>query len=379
MNPRGKGRTMSKQPIRLSRRKLLAGASAAAALGAPFAFPRPAIAQGAKIAYTLSWLPTGQYAYVYMARQLGFWKKRGIEVDIVSGRGSLGAIQGVSAGKFDLGGASTGANLLSIIKNVDIRIVGTQGYDASLGVLVPAKGPIKTPKDLEGKSIGVTAAGGDTPFLPAYYKLAGVDANKVTTVSLDSQIIEQSVISGRVDCMVAFGMSSIPNFITADFPVRFLPFADVGIQFYWINTLTRSEFLDKNKQLVGDFQDGLLEGMKFALLNPEETVERHLKEHEEIAISKNGKLFTELGVGMVAVCMTAPESREHGLGYSDLAKIDAQAKLAKQYTGAPGDRDPPPVDSYATNEFIGKVTLSPAEWTSVQAKTRKYAELLGRA
>ncbi|MEJ0069195.1 MAG: ABC transporter substrate-binding protein [Pseudomonadota bacterium] len=115
--------------------------------------------------YTLSWLPTGQYAYVFMARQLGYWKQRGIEVEIAGGRGSLGAIQGVSTGQFDMGGASTGANVLSIIKGVDLRIVGTQGYDASLGVLVPAKGPIKTAKDLEGKTIGVTAAGGDTPFL----------------------------------------------------------------------------------------------------------------------------------------------------------------------------------------------------------------------
>jgi NitT/TauT family transport system substrate-binding protein len=369
---------MTIQPRRISRRKLLAGTSAAL-LGARFGFPRPAIAQGAKLRYTLSWLPTGQYAYVYMARQLGYWKQRGIEVEIVAGRGSMGAIQGVSTGQFELGGASTGANLLSIIKGVDLRIIGTQGYDASLGVLVPAAGPIKTPKDLEGRSIGVTAGGGDTPFLPAYLKLAGVDADKVTTVALDSQIIERSVMSSRVDCMVAFGMSSIPNFVAADFPVRFLPFADVGIQFYWINTLTRSAFLEANRQLVGDFQDGLLEGMKFALLNPEETIERHLKEHPEIAIGANGKLYTELGVGMVAVCMSAPESREHALGYSDLAKIEAQGRLVKQYTAAPADRDPPPVDSYATNAFIGKVGLSPAEWADVQAKTRKYAVLLGRA
>jgi hypothetical protein len=34
----------------------------------------PAIGQQTKIRYTLSWLPTGQYAFVYMARQLGFWK-----------------------------------------------------------------------------------------------------------------------------------------------------------------------------------------------------------------------------------------------------------------------------------------------------------------
>ncbi|HUA54973.1 MAG TPA: ABC transporter substrate-binding protein [Candidatus Sulfotelmatobacter sp.] len=372
----------AKEPVKpsaastaITRRTLLVGG---AALAAPLAFPRPAIAEGAKIRYTLSWLPTGQYAYVYMARQLGYWKKRGIEVDIVSGRGSLGAIQGIASGQFELGGAATGANLLSITKGVDLRILGTQGYDASLGVLVPAKGPIKKPKDIEGRKIGVTAAGGDTPFLPAYYKLAGVDANKVTTVALDSKIIEEAVMSGQVDCMVAFGMSSIPNFVSADFPVRFLPFADVGIQFYWVNTLARSEYLEKNKPLIADFQDGLFEGMKFALLNPEETVERHLKEHEEIAISKNGKLFTELGVGMVSACMNAPESREHGLGYTDLDKLAAQAKLARDYTGAATDPQPPPVASYASNDLIGKVALTAAEWDVVHTKTKKYAELLGR-
>jgi len=368
---------MKPMPLAIRRRTLLAGA-AATVLATPL-LPRPAIAQGAKIRYTLSWLPTGQYAYVYMARQLGYWKKRGFEVEITSGRGSLGAIQAIAGGQFEMGGASTGANLLSIIKGVDLRIVGTQGYDASLGVLVPAKGPIKGPKDLEGKTIGVTAAGGDTPFLPAYFKLAGVDAGKVTQVSLDSKIIEGAVISGRVDSMVAFGASSIPNFISADFPVRFLPFAAVGLQFYWVNTLVTSGFLEKNKQLVDDFQDGLFEGMKFSLLNPEETVERHLKEQEEIAIGKNGKLFTELGVGMVSACMTAPESRDHGLGYTDLGKVGEQAKLVKQYTGAATDPDPPLVDHYASNEFIGKVTLSPAEWEMVKTKTHKYAELLGKA
>jgi len=363
---------------RLSRRALLAGAGAAAA-AAPFGFPRPAIAQGAKVRYTLSWLPTGQYAYVYMARQLGYWKQRGIEVDIVAGRGSLGAIQGVSTGQFDMGGASTGANILSLMKGVDIRIIGTQGYDASLGILVPASGPIKGPKDLEGRTIGVTAGGGDTPFLPAYYKLAGVDGAKVTSVALDSQLIERAVMAGKVDAMVAFGMSSIPNFVSADFQVRFLPMADVGIRFYWINTLARSEYLAANKSLIADFHDGLAEGMKFALLNPEETIERHLKEHAEIAIGNNGKLYTELGVGMVAVCMTAPESREHGLGYSDFGSLTAQAKLVKQYTGGPTDPDPPAIPTIATNEFVGKVTLTPAEWETVQTKTRKYAALLGKA
>lgn len=188
-------------PTRLTRREFLHEASGAAAAIAGTSLARPAIAQPAKVRYTLSWLPTGQYAFLYCARQLGYFKQRGIELDIARGYGSMAAIQAVSTGQFEMGGAQTGANLLSIMKGLDLRLLATQGYDATLGVLALEKGPVKTPKDLEGRKIGVSAAGGDTPFLPAYCRLAGVDFDKVTVVQLDSKILEQSAMSGVVDAI----------------------------------------------------------------------------------------------------------------------------------------------------------------------------------
>ena len=139
---------------------------------------------------------------------------RGIDIDISRGYGSMAATQAVATGKFEMGGAQTGANLLSMMRGLDLRILGTQGYDATLGIIVPKNGPIATPKDLEGKKIGASAAGGDTPFLPAYCKLAGIDFSKVNVVQLDSKILEQSAMSGVVDGIVATGLSSIPNFVS---------------------------------------------------------------------------------------------------------------------------------------------------------------------
>ena len=102
-----------------------------------------------------------------------------------------------------------------------------------------------------------------------------------------------------------------------------------------------------------------------------------MKEHEELALGKNGKLYVELGIGMTRAIMMAPESIEHGLGYTDPAKIDAQAKVVKQYTGKPGDRDIPQAEAFVSN--LGKVSLTLAEWDQVKASTREYAKLLGQA
>jgi NitT/TauT family transport system substrate-binding protein len=362
----------------ISRRGLIAGAAASSAAAAAGSFPRPAIAQSKTVNFTLSWLPTGQYAFVYMARQLGFWKNRGLEVDITRGYGSMAAVQGIATGKFDFGGAATGAVILGNARGLDLKIVGTQGYDGGLCILVPANSPIKTPKDLAGKKIGVTAAGGDTPFLPAYCKLAGVDYDSISVVSLDSQIIEQSVINGLVDCMIAFAMSSIPNFVTQNFPVRLLRFSDYGLNFYWVNTLVSADVMAKDPKRVAAVQAGLMEGMKWSMLNPEETVERHLKEHSELAATKNGKLFTELGVGMVAAINVAPETEAHGLGYTDVAKIDDQTKLVQTSILKPADPQPKAAASYVVNIPESMVTLTLAEWKSVREKAAKYSQMLGR-
>ena len=114
------------------------------------------------------------------------------------------------------------------------------------------------------------------------------------------------------------------------------------------------------------------------LLNPQEAMERHLKEHEELAIGKNGKLYVELGLGMTCAIVAAPESIEHGLGYTELAKIEEQARIVKEYASAPNDREPPKADTFCSNNDIGKVTLTAAEWDSMRASTQKYAKLLGR-
>ncbi len=354
-------------------RSVAAGSSAAFAA---FSFPRPAIAQLVKVRYTLSWLPTGQYAFVYAARQLGYFKRRGIDLDISRGFGSMAAIQAIASGQFDMGGSQTGALLLSLIKGLDLRFLATQGYDATLGILVPKKnGSIKTPKDLEGKKIGVTPTSADTPFLPAYCLLAGIDFGRLQIVQVDSKVLEQSAMSGIVDAILVTGLSSIPNFVSENIPFTMLPYSEVGLQFYWQNTVTTGNYLEKNRELVQNVTLGLLEGLRFMLLNPQEAMERHLKEHPELGLGKNGKLYLELGVGLTSAIMMAPESMQHGLGYTDFSKIDAQAATVRKYAAASADRPAPPARSFCRNDST--LALTSAEWDQVRSNTRAYAELLG--
>jgi NitT/TauT family transport system substrate-binding protein len=361
----------------LTRRRFLETATVGTAVVATGAsFPRPAIARPVQVSYTLSWLPTGQFAYLYAARQLGYFKKRGIDLDISRGFGSMAANQAVAIGKFQMGSAQTGANLLGILRGLDLRLLGTHGYDATLGIVALKKSAIKTPKDLEGRTIGIAAAGGDGVFLPAYCKLAGIDFDKLNVVQIDSKILEQSTMSGVVDAAVITGLSSIPNFLAEEAPITMLSFGKVGLQFYWLNTITSANFLEQNREVADQVQAAISDGIKFMLLNPQEALERHLNEHPELALGKNGRLYVELGMELTRAIMMAPESIEHGLGYTDFSKIDAQSKIVKQYAAQPADRDPPPAETFCSNR-VERVMLTPEEWEQVNSSTKKYRELLG--
>jgi hypothetical protein len=142
-------------------------------------------------------------------------------------------------------------------------------------------------------------------------------------------------MSGVVDAILVTGLSSIPNFVSENIPFRMLPYSHVGLQFYWQNTIVSSAYMEENKELVDNVVQGILEGIKFMLLNPQEAMERHLKEHQELAIGKNGKLYVELGLGMTKA------------------------------------------GTFCSNDNANKITLTASEWEQVRSATKKYAKLLG--
>src|SRR5947208_10772448 len=70
--------------VRMRRRSFLGGIGAFAALGA--APGRVAAATAIKL--TLPWLPLGTYSFTFVAKKLGLWEKRGLDVRVDRGFGS---------------------------------------------------------------------------------------------------------------------------------------------------------------------------------------------------------------------------------------------------------------------------------------------------
>lgn len=232
----------------IGRRKLLKGAVAlgAALPASTMLFPKPAISQGAtKFNFSLAWLPEGGSNFVYVSKYKDFWMKHGLDVEISRGYGSVATAKAVASGQFPMAFCAYGAALLSVMKGLDLKLISTVAYNSTMGVAVPADGPIKKPKDLEGKKIGIVPTSGEAPYFPAYMTLEKIDESKVTKVALDVKVLEQSMIQGRVDAITMFALSSTPVFVSQKFATKNMLYSTAGLDFYNLSVIAKPDYIEK--------------------------------------------------------------------------------------------------------------------------------------
>ena len=91
---------------------------------------------------------------------------------------------------------------------------------------------ISSPADLEGKTIGVRAGSGPTTMFPALMAKAGVNAEKVTQLTLDFSAFIPSLLAKRISGFVGFAPTQYPvllSDILAKEPVKVLYYTESGL------------------------------------------------------------------------------------------------------------------------------------------------------
>jgi NitT/TauT family transport system substrate-binding protein len=353
---------------RTSRRRLF---GQAAGLVAAAALPKPAIAETRQIRFTLPWLAQGSFAFVYMAQAKGFMKQRGIDLSIARGFGSFASAQSISAGQFDCGLCAAPALTLSVAKGLPLVALATTDYDATMGVGVLADSPIRAAKDLAGKKIASVPTSAEYPFLPAYAKKVGLDLSTVQSVHVDNKVIERLLEEKQVDAITNFAASSYAVMMSKGIASRWLLYSSAGIKNHGQTIAVTKPTLAKDPAFCEAMVDGILEGVSFTLTNPDETVELFLKQLPEMALNPSAREFARLGLMLWQHSVEHPESRAHGLGWSDPQAFTEMTDLVMTYLAEPGMQRPDN-DALFTNQFAGGIKLDQAQWAAVRDRVSKY-------
>jgi NitT/TauT family transport system substrate-binding protein len=351
----------------MQRRSFLGGVgalTAAAALGAP----RGAFAN-TPVKATLPWLPLGTYSFLFSARKLGYWEKRGLAVSIDRGFGSTKVCVPVDQGQYDFGLLDLAVMAGCAGRGLDLVAIAGIWPRSPIGIFSLKEANITKPKDLEGQSVGFDVGGGEFQLWPAFVKATGIDAKKVNIVSMDAPGLMRAVADKQLKIVGNFFGSIAPTFWANKYELNALFYEDFGVRMHSVVIACKRATIDKKPELCKSFVEGAMEGLRYAYLNPEKAIDLHvdsLKEFQGGSPATREVLMYGQEVG-TSLGFT-PTFKTSGLGFIDPDLVAVTRQSVETYMDI---KTVPPADKLYTNQFAGSVKLNDAEWAEVEQRVRK--------
>jgi putative hydroxymethylpyrimidine transport system substrate-binding protein len=152
--------------------------------------------------FQLSWLPGGDNLGFWAGQDQGFYEEEGIDFNIKHSNDPTASIKLAASGEVPMAIAYTGDILFSAAQGSEVKSVFTLTDSSPFGIISLGDSGISTPKDLEGKRVGVTSLPTDQAYFDNMLREAGVDKSNVDVVDPGQGGIQQ-VIEGNLDATSA--------------------------------------------------------------------------------------------------------------------------------------------------------------------------------
>lgn len=221
-------------------------------------------------------IPIVDVAPLYLGQKKGFFSSRGLKLEMVSAQGGAAIIPGVVSGQFQFGFSNTTSLMVAQVKGVPVKSVangaasnGKVGGDVT-GIAVKKNSPIKTAKDLVGRTVAVNTLQniGDTTVRESVRK-AGGDPSKVKFAEIPFDQMPAALDGGRVD---AAWMGEPAQTIAKAQGARIVasPFAETDPKLTVATYFTSTQIAQQNPDLVKKFTEAMTESLQYASAHPDE-------------------------------------------------------------------------------------------------------------
>jgi NitT/TauT family transport system substrate-binding protein len=189
----------------ITRRGFVAGsAMVAAAIGAPALRAQPRI-EKPKLALAVGGKAAFYYLPLTISEQLGYFKAEGLDVEISDFAGGAKALQALMGGSADIvnGAYEHTINMQARNQFIQEFVLMGRAPQISVGVSMKAVPNYRSPADLRGKKIGVSAPGSSTNMVAnLLLSRAGVKAADVSYVGVGtSSGAIAAVRAGQIDAI----------------------------------------------------------------------------------------------------------------------------------------------------------------------------------
>ena len=269
-----------------------------------------------KLKLILNWKYQGPQAWFFIAQDKGYFKAEGLDVEIDQGEGSAASIIKVAAGAYNVGFGDINALIdLAAKKPAEAPVAVYMMYNVPpFTIAVKKDGPIKTPKDLEGKTLGGPANDGALKLFPAFAKAARIDPAKVNITNMTPNLREQMLKQGQVDAVFGYintiWFSAKAVGLDPEKDLRFINYGDYGLDLYSNAIVVSKQLAKDNPNAVRGMLKAINRAIGDTLANPDAAMDTVLK--REPLVKRDIEL--ERLVATIKEEMSAPEIGRIGIG-----------------------------------------------------------------
>ncbi len=226
----------------------------------------PGVPRGATL--VLDFTPNAVHSGIYAARGEGFYRDAGVDLQIRQPGESTDAPKLLAAGRTDF--AILDIHDLGIARERDLDLVGVMPIVQRplAAVIARADGSVRSPRDLEGRTVGVTGLPSDEAVVDSEVSADGGDPAEVDEVTIGFNAVA-SLAAAKVDAATGFWNAEGVALRRQGVPVRTFKVDEYGAPPYPELILTTSRrTLAREPELVDAVVDATRRGYAFTERDP---------------------------------------------------------------------------------------------------------------
>lgn len=276
-----------------------------------------------KVVFALNWFPVGDHAAYWVALEKGYYREKGLEVELQNSKGSGDSIAKVDTGRADIGLADAAVVIPAVGRGAKVKVVGVVFDKTPLNIWVWKDGPIKSPKDLEGKTLAAPPGDAQRQLFPAFARINGIDPGKVKWVSIEPAAKYVTLAEKRADAVADYttGLPFVEKAMGKG-KAAMIPWADYGFDMYSMSIIASEKTMKEKPRLLRDFLEASYRGWRDVMENPRIALEVFKKRVPEIDLS-----IIEPNMLMGLQLMKTERYAKNGIGWIDKAKMCQSVEL----------------------------------------------------
>ncbi len=258
----------------------------------------PSQAEPAKletVTFRLNYYVSGLHAPFYLALEKGYYKDVGIDLKIGEGKGS-GTTATLIGNQSDmLGFTDAGTTATAITQGMPIKVVAPIYAINGFAIISGKDSGINSPKDLEGKKVGITEGDAPSKLFTAVAAANDVDTSKISFISMDANGKTGALMTGQVDAILGGADAQALQLEKEGFATNVIRYANAGVSTVGLSIVANNNDIKNNPELITRFLEATFKGWEEASKDPKAAVEILKKYYPTIDIDQSVK---ELNVAL---------------------------------------------------------------------------------